>query len=418
MSQAPVDTASMTFDQVLRGRAIHPVFQPIVCIDDGEIVGFEALARGPAGSPWAAPAALFAEAYRAGKGSELDWVCRASATRVFAAAGMPESVSLFVNVEPSSFGSSCPPDLAQPLAAALARHRRVVLEITERSVTRDPAGMLGAVEDMRRDAIAVALDDVGIEPSSLAMMPLIRPDVIKLDVTVIQGRTNRAVARIVNAVMAEAERTGAAILAEGLESDRQLRVAQSMGATLGQGCYFGVPEPSPAPPPAPRHPIDLLPAVDTTQPFTPFGAVRGRRLSQGTEPLLRPLSLHLEYRCLDATDPTVLLACFQDVDRFGEPTRRRYAQLAERGVFTAVLGRNMPPEPGPGIRGAHLDQADPIAREWTVIVLGSHFAAGLLAKERDGEAGRGVFDFVVTHDRDVVIAAARPLIKRILAADS
>jgi DICT domain-containing protein len=106
------------------------------------------------------------------------------------------------------------------------------------------------------------------------------------------------------------------------------------------------------------------------------------------------------------------------VDRFGEPTRRRYAQLAERGVFTAVLGRNMPPEPGPGIRGAHLDQADPIAREWTVIVLGSHFAAGLLAKERDGEAGRGVFDFVVTHDRDVVIAAARPLIKRILAAES
>ena len=384
----------MTFDQVLAGRTIHPVFQPIVCIDDGEIVGFEALARGPAGSPWAAPAALFAEAYCAGKASELDWVCRVAATRVFADAGMPESV-----------------------AAALGRHRRVVLEITERCVAKDPAGMLAAVEDTRRDAIGVALDDVGIEPASVAMMPLIRPDVIKLDLTVIQGRTNRAVARIVNAVMAEAERTGAAILAEGIESDRQVRVAQTMGATLGQGWYFGTPNPSPAPPPAPRHPIDLLPAVDTTQPSTPFGAIRGRRLSQGTEPLLRPLSLHLEYRGLDATDPTVVLACFQDVERFGEPTRRRYAQLAERGVFTAVLGRNMPPEPVPGIRGARLDPADPIAREWTVIVLGSHFAAGLLAKERDGEAGDGVFDFVVTHDRDVVIAAARPLLKRILATD-
>jgi hypothetical protein len=188
-----------------------------------------------------------------------------------------------------------------------------------------------------------------------------------------------------------------------------------MGATLGQGRYFGAPVASPAPPPAPRHPIDLVAATETVEASTPFGAVHDRRLSQGTEPLLRPLSLHLEYRCLDAPEPTVLLACFQDVDRFGEPTRRRYARLARRGVFTAVLGRNMPTRPGPGIRGADLDPADPVAREWTVIVLGSHFAAALLAKERDGEPG--VFDFVVTHDRDLVIAAALPLTKRILAAE-
>ena len=138
-----------------------------------------------------------------------------------------------------------------------------------------------------------------------------------------------------------------------------------------------------------------------------------RRVSQGTRKLLVPLSQHLEYGGLDAMDPTVLLACFQDADRFGEATRRRYEHLAAQGIFTAVLGRNMPSEPGVGVRGAHLEPSDPIIQEWAVIALGAQFAAALLAKERDDT---GVFDFVVTHDRDAVIAAARPVIKRILAS--
>jgi EAL domain-containing protein (putative c-di-GMP-specific phosphodiesterase class I) len=410
------EAASITFDQILRERAVHPAFQPIVHIDDGEVVGFEALARGPAGSPWNSPAALFAEAYRAGKAIELDRVCRLAAARSFAAAGMPESIALFINVEPMTFGTSGPADLVEPLTEALAGHRRVFLEVTERSVTSAPAEMLRAVEHARRSSLGVAIDDVGAQPASLAMMPLIRPDVIKLDITIVQQSRSRATARIANAVLAEAERTGAVILAEGIESEHHLRAAQAMGATLGQGWYFGKPEHSPAPPPAPRHPLDLLPAVDSTEPSTPFGAVRERRVSQGTEQLLTPLSRHLEYRGLDAMDPTVLLACFQNVDRFGEATRRRYEHLAAHGVFTAVLGRHMPSEPGRGVRGAQLAPSDPITEEWAVIALGAEFAAALVAKERGNE--RGVFDFVVTNDRDEVIAAARPVIKRIVASES
>jgi hypothetical protein len=330
---------------------------------------------------------------------------------------MPESIVLFINVEPLTFGSSCPADLVEPLADALAGPRRVILEITERSVTGDPAGMLRAVEDARCNSTGVAIDDVGAEPASLAMMPLIRPDVIKLDLTLVRQRSSRATARIVSAVLAEAEQTGAAVLAEGIESDHHLNVAQAMGASLGQGWYFGVPEPAPVPPAAPGHPLDLLPAVEPAALTTPFDAVRDRRLSRGTEPLLRPLSRHLEYRGLDATDPTVLLACFQDADRFGESTRHRYEQIAKRGVFTAVLGRDMPTEPGPGIRGARIDPSDPITSEWAVVVLGSQFAGALLAIERAGNGAERVFDFVVTHDRAAVIAAARPLIKRILASD-
>lgn len=412
------DVASMTFDELLRERAIQPVFQPIVCIDDGEIVGFEALARGPAGSPWDSGEKLFAEAYRTGKAVELDWICRLAAVRSFAAAGMPQSITLFINVEPQTLGSSCPSDLILPLKTALAQHRRVVLEITERSVTADPANMLRAVDEARGDSIGVAIDDVGAEPASLAMMPLIRPDVIKLDLTLVRRRTHRAKARIVSAVLAEAERTGAAILAEGIESEAHLDVARAMGATLGQGWYFGRPERTPALPREPRNPLEPLRPDGGAEPSTPFEAVHDLRLSQGTEPLLRPLSRYLENHGLDTADPTVVLACFQDVDRFGDATRRRYEQVARHAVFTAVLGRNMPAEPAPNIRGADLEPSDPINNEWTVIVLGAEFAAALLAKEHDDHRRPRAFDFVVTHNRDLVIDAARPLIKRIVTSDS
>lgn len=406
--------ASITFDQLLRDRAVDMVFQPIVRIDEGDIVGFEALARGPAGSRWASAEALFAEAYRVGKAVELDWVCRLAAARSFIEAGMPASIALFVNVEPTAFGSSCPAELVEPLTEALTGHGRVILEVTERSVASAPAEMLRAVEDARRNSFGVAIDDVGVEPASLAMMPLIQPDVIKLDLSLVQQSHAGATARIVNAVLAEAERTGAAILAEGIESERHLRVAQGMGATLGQGWYFGKPEPSPPPPPAPRHPIEFRAAAEAAEAPTPFAAVRERRISQGTEQLLTLLSRHLEDRGFDAMDPTVLLACFQDASHFGARTRRRYEQLATRGVFTAVLGRDMPAEPGRGIRGARLQPADPITQEWVVIVVGVQFAAALLARKRGDDAD--VFDFVVTHDPGAVIAAARPVIKRIVAA--
>ena len=183
-------------------------------------------------------------------------------------------MTLFVNVEPVSFGSLCPPDLAGAIGAASGR--RTVLEVTERMVGRDPAGMLAAVEGARQDSMGIALDDVGADPASLAMMPLIRPDVIKLDLSIIQGRTTLDVATVVNAVMAEAERTGAAILAEGIETERHVRVAQAMGATLGQGRFFGSPGPL-EPLPAPRHPIGLLSA-------DPPGGAHAVRSCRGSPP--------------------------------------------------------------------------------------------------------------------------------------
>ena len=129
---------------------------------------------------------------------------------------------------------------------------QIVAEVTERSVASDPAGLIAAIEELRAHTNRIALDDVGSDAASQAMMSLIRPDVIKLDRAVVQGPDSPDVHAVVDAVLAEAKRTGAVILAEGIETPRHLDTAKAMGATLGQGWLFGHPGPLPKRPTGPR----------------------------------------------------------------------------------------------------------------------------------------------------------------------
>src|SRR4029450_13527262 len=83
----PIIRPVQDIQDVLDARAVTPVFQPLVEIATGKVLGYEALSRGPAGSPWESPAALFAAARAAGREHELDWICRAQAYRAGLAAG-------------------------------------------------------------------------------------------------------------------------------------------------------------------------------------------------------------------------------------------------------------------------------------------------------------------------------------------
>ena len=103
----------------------------------------------------------------------------------------------------------------------------------------------------RKRGCGIAIDDVGEDPRSIALMPLLAPDVIKLDMAFVQTPMTRERARVLHAVRAEAERTGAVVLAEGIETAAQAELAKTLGATLGQGWYFGRPTelvPAPAVP--------------------------------------------------------------------------------------------------------------------------------------------------------------------------
>jgi DICT domain-containing protein len=112
----------------------------------------------------------------------------------------------------------------------------------------------------------------------------------------------------------------------------------------------------------------------------------------------------------------VVLAAFQTAERFTDATKRRYEKLGLHCPLVGALGIGMPADPAVGVRGANLSQGDALAGEWTVVVIGSHYAGALIARDC-GDAGPEIdrrFEFLVSHDRALVLEAARSLLSKLI----
>ncbi len=402
--------AAWTIDAVIDDRAIRSVFQPIVHLASGTIAGFEALSRGPAGSSLESPAALIDSAKAAGRLGELDWLCRTHAMQAAASAGLHPSLSWFVNVEPAGLSIECPPHLLAPLSRART-DLRVILEVVERDVDGYVLDLLRATDQARRDSWGVALDDVGAEEASLALLPFLRPDVVKLDMSLLDGVPKAAAAAVTAAVRAYAERTGAVILAEGIETAEQQAVACVLGATYGQGYLFGRPGPLPAHVPAPRHVIPLRQRLSPLANVTPFEALQPLlgEPSRASKAHLLHISRFLEQESARREQAAVLLASFQDSTFFSHRKRRDYEDLASANALTVVVGAGLEPYRSPRFKIAAPAAGSHIADEWVVILVSPHFAAAFVGRDvgDTGPDSRRRFDYYYTFDRDAIIAAAR-----------
>jgi len=400
-------TTELEFEQILRDRNVDTVFQPIVDLESMSTTGYEALVRGPVGSPFESASALIEAAYRTDHVVEFDWAARASASRA-AMAGLNPDLLLFVNVEPLALGSECPRDLWPDIERAF-RMFRIVLEVTERSLDREPGSLLDGIARQRPEVEALALDDVGATTKTLSMLPVLSVDVLKLDRSVTQGGTTPAAMKILDIAYEEGERTNARILAEGIETEAQSRYARMFGASLGQGYHFGKPGP------LPRHVHDLtsLPEIaNATVPDirTPFEALAGRTIGRANAEILIPLARQVAHGGVELIEPALVIVLVPRPEVFTAADQQRLAELARRGVITGALGPGLPVEPVAGARGAH--SPDPtFAGEWAVVALSPSSAAAMLARTVPGTASQ--FEFGVTHDRTRVIAAARCLLRRL-----
>ncbi|WP_234005418.1 sensor domain-containing phosphodiesterase [Arthrobacter sp. PGP41] len=220
---------------------ILTAFQPIYELSTGTITGVEALTRFPS-DDGRSPDHWFSEAASVGLGGQLEFAALEAALR--RTAKLPEHLYVALNLSPDTcLDPKLPALLKQPGLAA----DRMVLELTERLPVEDYAPLLSALDPLRQRGLRIAVDDAGSGFSSMRHILRLRPDIIKLDRSLVAGLdSNRAQWALGAAMVDFAQETGAQIVAEGIETLAELAAVTQLGMTSGQGYFLGRPSLHPA----------------------------------------------------------------------------------------------------------------------------------------------------------------------------
>jgi len=380
---------------------LRPVYQPVVDLRDGHVVGYEALARGRADLELESPAQLFAAARAEDVVSEFDAACRDAAVRGFEVDGQASEFALFLNADAEGLDGEAP--------AAPSSNHTLIIEITENALIARPEALLRALTRFRAQGWGVALDDVGADSRSLALMSLLYPDVIKLDLRLLGERSAADVARIVSSVGAESERRQALVLAEGIDSEEQLATARAFGAVLGQGYLLGQPAALPEDLPEPGRKLRLTSSGGDPSWGSPYSRViNWRRPASGSRALAEQTATLIAEQARNLGPTAVVLAAYPHEQHAGESELRMLRELAESVAFVGAL---CAPEAlqEAGVRWGPLAPEDPLRGTWTVAAVGPNYAACFVACERDD----GDFDFATSYDRDLVVESAMLIMARL-----
>jgi len=231
---------------ILAEDRLKPHYQAILDLATGRMHGFEGLIRGPSDSLLHSPQNLFKVALLTGQTVELEVACCRSLLRGFIASG--QTCKLFLNISPGSLALSPFLALLQPEALRVQGFApdRIVIELTENQPTYDFNQLVQTADLFRSLGFAIAMDDLGEGFSSLRLWSELRPEYVKMDKHFINGVSLDPVKYQFLASLRDiAAKTGALVVAEGIELEADLAVVQDLGLDLGQGYLFGRPAPVP-----------------------------------------------------------------------------------------------------------------------------------------------------------------------------
>lgn len=222
--------------RVIDEQAFRIAYQPIWNLDPLRPVGMEALCRFDENSGQT-PDVRFREADEAGLGAELEMAVIRKALEDLAS--LPEEIYLSVNASPGAIAGGKFAGMLESLPP-----KRIVLEITEHARVEDYRTLDRVLAPLRACGLRVAVDDAGAGYASLQHIVQLRPDIIKLDMTLtrdIDG--DRARRSLAAALIFFAAETGARIIAEGIETEGELEALMALGVAGGQGYLLGRPAP-------------------------------------------------------------------------------------------------------------------------------------------------------------------------------
>ncbi len=221
---------------------IRTVWQPIYDLRSGAVWGYEALSRGPEGSPWESADALF-ELARLQHGEQaLEEKMRGTAMRS-AARALPGESTLFINTDPRYLGMPVAPQ-GEPWPV-----ERTILEISEHSPLFDqPEALQAQIAAWRAEGYRIALDDFGSGYAGHTALLAVRPDVLKIDRQLVEGIDKDAWRQaLILSIVRVASALDIAVIAEGIETEAERFELKAMGVWFGQGFLLGRPAPTPAP---------------------------------------------------------------------------------------------------------------------------------------------------------------------------
>lgn len=293
--------------QLVNGLPIHAVYQPIVDLNDGHVVGYEALARPEGYGASDSVETLFEVAHRSGHIRDLDWLCRRAA--LSQAASLPAGVLLFINVSVAALLDPLH-DVDQLMLLLEWTGRsphRLILEIGEHESVRDLERMRVVLTAYRNAGIRFAIDDLGEGFATTELLETAEPEFVKLARSLTMNAGQRSTRAAINTALGFAREHNSVVIAEGVENELVSDQIRSLNIPLGQG--FGLGRPTVA--------ADLLDAAaawrtrDTLRPLRPRkvgSRSRGAPTSQeraGSPPGAGRAS-NASRRSLDAKRPRVV----------------------------------------------------------------------------------------------------------------
>lgn len=230
---------------ILENQRIRPVFQPIVSLKDGKIIGYEALSRIVEPREITCSEELFHLAGIYGKVWELEQLCRGKILEKYHNLKSTEGQKLFLNVNPivihdKEFRAGFTSGYLKQYGVNL---KNIVFEVTERNAIDDVKGFKDTIRHYKSQGYQIAVDDAGSCYSGLNLICDIVPHYLKLDILLIKDIHKDAVkCAMIKAMVEFANLANIQLIAEGIECEEELKMLLKLGVHNGQGFFLRKPD--------------------------------------------------------------------------------------------------------------------------------------------------------------------------------
>lgn len=240
------DHIAFKLRDIIDNKRLTAVFQPIIDMSTASVIGHEGLIRGPADSPLHSPMKLFNTARKYGMVVELEYLARREVLQSFY--NQNATGKVFLNISPDVLMSkhSRVGETLKYIEEIGLLPQQVVIELTENAPATDYQLLREATHHYRAMGFEIAIDDLGEGFSSLRMWSELRPDYVKIDQHFIHGINNDPLKlQFVRSIQEIATKSGARIVAEGIESEQELSAIRDLGISFGQGYHILRPQNQP-----------------------------------------------------------------------------------------------------------------------------------------------------------------------------